>query len=324
MSMDDGDTREHPGESFLLIEYEWFAEIRDDLRDELRSFARQAMAYDAEAGFTMIRDLESPPSNPSGAPRHLVARLTSESDYHSGGQLAAYLAVSDVDEQGVGQAVLVVAPHLRSRGIATLLVEKLSRESPTADWFGTGLKGLRARADGSHPAASRLARRFGFPVVRETWLLLRMIRGAGRQVPAEESRSVDVDERVMGATVLAGVPVPSSAIVPAHGRRLFERTYRLQGDSAGGQLSTRQSVSEEGVPDRMAWMSYSPAASGMRVDDIEALITRATRDLGAAGARLVMAEVDPSAEAIVRASRRTYFQHDQSNLVFAVQLPHNR
>ena len=169
--------REKP---YLLIEYEWHAEVVGDLRNALRQFAKEARVYDAEAGFTALRGLEKPPGPEGGPNRHLVVRMLDDEDGETSPlPIVALLSIVDVDELGVGTAVLVTAPEYRSRGISTLLVEKLAADDPGEGWFGTGLTGIRAIADGAHPAAGRLAARFGFQMVDETWLLLRMIRGRG-------------------------------------------------------------------------------------------------------------------------------------------------
>lgn len=316
---DTASAAEH--QSYVLIDYEWYAEVTGDLREELRDFAGKAASYDEEAGFTRARDLDGPPGPANGPPRRLVVRCVSGEDDTTPGRLAAYLSVGDVDERGVGDAVLVVAPELRSRGIATLLVERLSRESPTSDWFGTGLTRLRALADGAHPAAGRLARRFDFPTVGETWLLLRMLRGPGATTAVQQQPGVHTSQTVTGAEIRAGVPVQSAAVDPAVGRQLVERAYRLGGGSTEPHLVTRHSIAADGVPDQMARMTYGTSASSLSSDDVELLIDAATADLQVAGARSVLAEVDPTADAIVRASRRTYFQHDQSNLSYSVSLP---
>gem|GEM_PF-2559741 len=308
-------------QSYVLIDYEWHAEVTGELRAELRDFAAEARTYDAEAGFTMVRDLDGPPGPASGPPRRLVVRCVGGEDDAAPGRLAAYLSVGEVNERGVGVAVLVVAPDLRSRGIATLLVERLARESVTSDWFGTGLTGLRALADGAHPAAGRLARRFDFPVISETWLLLRMLRGPAAPTAVQQQLQVHTSQTVTGAEIRAGVPVESAAVDPAVGRKLVKRAYRLGDGSTEPHLVTRHSIAADGVADQMARLTYGTSAASLLSADVELLIDAATADLQVAGARAVLAEVDPAADAVVRASRRTYFQHDQSNLTYSVSLP---
>ncbi len=309
-----------PPGPYLLIEYEWFPEVVGGLRETLREFARRAAAHDAEAGFTALGRLDGPPGPVDGPARYLVVRGIGDGDRAAPGEIVALLAITDVDDLGVGEVSLVVAPEHRARGVATLLIERLSAEAAGDDRFGTGLTGIRAVADGAHPAAGRIAARFGFGLVAETWTLLRMVRGHAAGPEASWDGEIEVVERRTAAELRAGVPVPVPGEVTEGVRTLSERVYRPHGGDAGATVTIRHGADGAGRPDQLARLGFGGGAALLSGEIIDILIEKAVGDLRAAGAGAVLAEVDPREQAVVRACRRRYFQHDQSNLVYAVPL----
>ncbi|GAA2736665.1 GNAT family N-acetyltransferase [Actinocorallia aurantiaca] len=305
---------------YLLIEHAWFPEVTGGPREALREFARRARAHDAEAGFTAIGDLDGPPGPADGPARYLVVREIRDDERAGQGEIVALLSITGVDDLGVGEAALVVAPEHRSRGIATLLIERLRAEDAGDDRFGTGLTGIRAVADGAHPAAGRIAARFGFEPVAETWVLLRMVRGHRADLTGAGSREIEVVETRTLAELRAGVPVPVPGD-PAEGlRTLSERVYRPRGGGLGATVTVRHGADGSGRPDQLARLGFGPGAGSLSDEEIDIVIETTLGDLRAAGAGAVLAEIDPRDQAVVRACRRRYFQHDQSNLIYAVPL----
>ncbi|MFZ0715646.1 GNAT family N-acetyltransferase [Mycobacterium sp.] len=306
---------------YLLIDYQWHDTLSGDLLDELAAFSRAARTYDAEAGFTALDEVAGP-TDPAPA-GWLVARRRVADGGVEEPTMVAVVSVVGVDEFGVGTARLVVAPTHRSQGIATLLLEKLFAEAAPA-WFGTGIRGVRAIADGDHPAAGRIGRTFGFDVVEETWWLLRMIRQPAVDVPAGHDATVTAVESVQPAVLHHGVAVPAGASTEGPTRTLTERVYALSTATAGATATTRHGVDESGRPDQLARMSFGHGVALLDPEGIFALLDEAVAGLASAGAGAVLAEVNPAHGAVVRACRQRFFQHDQSNLVYAVPLAQPR
>lgn len=318
MTEQAGTAAEQP---YLLISYEWHATLSDELRDTIGELTKASYLYDREAGFTDIPAPDAADDSNSGA-RHLVVySLLAESD-DADRTLAAYLFVDKVDEQGVGDGLFVVHPDVRSRGIATLLVEKLRADDSGEDWYGTGLSGLRMIVDGGHPAAERLAHRFGFPVTGERWLLIRMSRPGDPTVPAPERVGhFDVVEVISPAAVTNGVV---RAIRPRptdwSGRTLVERHYFVSGQDPDEGLVVRHGLDEDGRPDQLARIEVGPAVEALGAESIDAMFDLALGDVAARGARAVLADVLPADVAVVAVMRGKYFQHDQSNLTVSIDL----
>ena len=123
----------------------------------------EATQADAEAGFTSVALADA---DIAGA-RHLVIGLLPENQADGDPTLAGYLRV----EPG-GEVRFVVAPKVRSRGVATLLFERLGPEG----WAATGEPVLAGWARGDHPAAQRLARRFDLNRTLREWQLVAPLR----------------------------------------------------------------------------------------------------------------------------------------------------
>lgn len=305
---------------YLLIDYEWHDSVSEELVDDLSAFARLARSYDFEAGFTALDEVAGP-TDPEPAGWLVVRRRASDGGGEElpGPAIVAVVTVAGLDEFGVGTARLVVAPEHRSQGIATLLIEKLFAEAAPA-WFGTGIRGVRAIADGDHPAAGRIGREFGFDVVEETWWLLRMIRQPVAVVPGTPNATVTVVESVQPAVLHRGVAVPAAAGDDVAARSLTERVYTLSTAAAGATATTRHGVDGSGRADQLARLSFGHGVALLEPEGIFALVDEAVAGLASAGAGAVVAEVNPAHGAVVRACRQRFFQHDQSNLVYAVPL----
>jgi mycothiol synthase len=326
----------------VLIEHAWFAAPPDDVRQQLAAFAEDAAEYDAEAGFTQItefrREAVAEP-DPAGPPRYLVAWLVEAGSSQSEPAgapasetrtLAACMTITPADARGTAKASFVVAPALRSRGVATSLVENL-----LAGVGGSGLSSLGQQvlaleldAAGHHPAAERLARRFDFQAVQERWQVLRLLRDpvgrpelfGGSEVRVEESREAAAAEPSEGAErslAMARDSRHSKGTVA-----IVRRRYDLAAaaGTSGPAFVTRVCVAADDQPSRLAFAEWAPPASGAAVDDatLDAIVEAALSDLWAAGARAVLAEIDPGDAAVVAGFRRQLFQHDQTNLTFRV------
>ncbi|GAA4474966.1 hypothetical protein GCM10023094_11540 [Rhodococcus olei] len=303
---------------YLLIDYTWCPVLDDDLRVSLREFTVAAYQADREAGFTSIAMAGAGEDDRSAG--HLVVyTMDSDGEFTGVRRLAGYLALDAPGDGGVIEGRFVVAPEHRSRGVATLLVEKLWADRAAHRWFGLDASRVRVIATGSHPAALRLADRFGFPVSGERWSLLANIPRT--QTPEPIGRSIfDTIDSVAPASVVNGVVRPAPEGADTDGRLLTERRYLRSGAAAEDAVVVRHSVDGQDRPDATAQLECRPGLEMLSEPDVDALFDLVLSDLAGRGARSVVADVDPSDMTIVRASRRKDFHHDQSNVVVEVRL----
>lgn len=315
-----------------MITYEWRAELTDAEASEVRDLVAEAAAYDDEAGFSRVRPVGSEGGEPpagSTAYQLVVRYRPVEAEEDATWPLAAYLRV-DVDADGVGSTQFVVHPRFRSLGVGTLTFEKLGLP-PAADdgWWGTGATVLQAWAYGDHPAADRMARRFGAGRVSRMWKLVKPLRRA------------DPDS---GA---ADVAITVGETDDTHARRLAERdgTIRLVSprgrehllagsrvllarDEAGATLGAcRIAESPGGNGDG----STHPAAGAILTMDLDpdgplrdvgrTLLRTAVEAIRQAGARQAQVYVDAEAEVIVQLTRELSFEHDRSDVCYRAPHP---
>ncbi|MGQ0623562.1 MAG: hypothetical protein ACT4PP_02735 [Sporichthyaceae bacterium] len=151
----------------------------------------EAAEYDAEAGFSSAEVVQV--AAPNLVLRQALARLTPGRHGSPDTPLAGYLRL-EVDRAGGAQATLLVRPRFRSLGIATLMFETLA-VSDEPGWGGTGAISIGCWARGNHPAAERMAARFG---AEPQTVMFRMLRG-------DEVRDLDAaDEPAVLAARAAG------------------------------------------------------------------------------------------------------------------------
>src|SRR6516162_1262434 len=167
-----------------MITCAWRASFAPEEETELREMLAAAAAHDTEAGFPAV-SLDRPYRDDAS---HLVVRLLPDhrAGHEGSSPVAAYLRVEPDPDGGPATVWYVVRPEFRSRGISTLLVERLGLDvRADGGWAGTGAAALRIWANGDHPAAQRMARRFeryGVRAARRQWQLLAPLRAA--DVPA--------------------------------------------------------------------------------------------------------------------------------------------
>lgn len=323
------------GSAFLLLDYEWLPRIEGPLRTALSEFAETAFLYDQEAGFSNIVEFRrdhsdaEPRQQDIDTNRHLVAYATEDDgageERRGARDIVAYLSITGVDENGCGAAILVVAPQFRSRGIATLLAERLAAEAPDPfNWFGTGLTRLAFEAAGPHPAAQRLARRMNVLVAGERSLLIRSLRGPvarpelfnGPTVTVEaDEQDPDRPEQRHEHTyeLLKKHPQFARAV------KVVRRRYWLP-DGPLVEAIVRYSVFEDARVSRLAFIEFTGQIATAPDAAIGALIDAAAGDLWTAGVKAVLASIDGGNEALVQATRKRYFQHDQTDLTYIVDL----
>jgi mycothiol synthase len=233
-----------------LITWQW--RPASDAPEVLDLVARAAAA-DQEMGFSTIA---SGAGSPDGQSFDLLARTTRTTRPRvSGGgggtgagagepALAGCLRLH-VTGEGAGEACLLTDPGYRSLGIATAVLEGLRRPSaPGSGWPSPGLRRVAFWAAGSHPAAERLARRFGLPVTAELVRLRRRLTDADFAAGSADSYPlVDLDDLGANQARLASSELAAAEI---SGWRLATAGRRAAAES--DQICTRVALSSHGQP----------------------------------------------------------------------------
>jgi mycothiol synthase len=260
--------------------------------DEAEELARACSEHDQEAGFSQIT-----PSILRTGGRHLLVRAE-----EPGAPLVAYL---HLDDQGRG--TLVVHPDARSNGVATIVLETVE------------LPGAQGWAEGHHPAAERLARRFGCKEKARIWRSVLPL--SGPYAPPLPRPAIPLTED----------PDPGAA------RRLWlasglPERYRPPGDGSARLL---YAAGPEGTPDGYAWLDHGtrtverlrtgvlraivPAAQGAGTGlSLAAGALALLRDEGVQAAE---ARLDPALPRALRLARLLGFQRTQDDVLYTANEP---
>jgi mycothiol synthase len=301
----------------------------DDLRDVL-ALAKTAWKYDEQAGFTRITEAMARQVGSDGrAVRHVIARgsLDDPEWDGEGGELIAY--VNLVVDDGQGAARVVVHPDFRSRGVATMLVETIGLDTDGQGWLDSGATSVMAWAWGHHPAAQRLARRFGLTELARTWQLQRHLTGPfALDLPATSlppGVTLDSTPAEMDPTTIRwieDVAIDSGMSAP-------ERGQLLSSVRAGG-VHAVFAVNAAGIPCGCVAVEHALGTmDGLRAGTVSALVVHrssqrsglglallvlALRRLTTAGAQVALMRMNPHTERAVRLVRRMGFerQHDDA------------
>jgi len=299
-----------------MITYTWRAAFAPEEEHELGEMLAAAAVVDAEAGFPAV-SLDQPyPDDAS----HLVVRLLPDGrmGHERSSPVAAYLRVEPDPDGGRATVRYVVRPEFRSRGISTLLLERLGLDLRAEDgWAGTGASALHIWARGDHPAAQRMARRFeryGVRAARRQWQLLAPLRAA--DVPA--------------APALAPRP-PAGAAERAAVTALWQQCRGRDGPPdraevlvAGPELSgavwydpLADERTDYGAAGRIVAVLAAPGQQEIRAD----LVAAAMAGLRARGFRVAAIAVDAQDHALARSCRLLGFRHDRTDIEYTVGEP---
>ncbi|TQM69729.1 mycothiol synthase [Actinomadura hallensis] len=302
-----------------------------DLEDALR-LVREAGEYDEEAGFTRIpEELVRQAGDGRQTIRHLLVRgdLDDLTWDGTGGHLLAYahLAVQD----GRGLARLVVHPDYRSRGVSTLTVETVGLETGGGGWLGSGARTVRGWAYGHHPAAERLARRFGMTRVSQTWLQVRQLTGPyALELPAAPLPEGVVLDAVEGEAGDALVRECES-VLSRGGLSARARQQVVSGLAAGGArgvLARRPGGEPVGLvlADAEPTVFETRRAGALRALAVArdfqgtglglALLTRTLAEFAARGDQVALMRIDPADDRAVRLVRRLGFERNQDDALY--------
>jgi mycothiol synthase len=310
-----------------MIDWEWFPaggrSFEPAVEAELREMLAEAADVDAEAGFAQLSlDDETGP----GTSRLLVWLLPDERAGRTvprASSLAAYLRV-EPDDDGVGEIGYVVRPQYRSRGITTLLVEKIGLELSGADgWQGTGARSLRVWARGNHPAALRMSlrfRRYGITTALRQWQLL---------IPLRPDREIDPGAAPGGPRVRAAVSAAEREAAAASWTAAGHRhappaaaELLVSGDPVDGAVWIDPGSGERteyGVAGRVVAVltrDRDPAAEQDPL--VRALLVAGLERLRDGGLRVGALTVDSRDRALVHEARSLGLMHDQTDVQYVV------
>jgi len=223
--------------------------------------------------------------------------------------VAAYLRVEPDPGGGPATVRYVVRPELRSRGISTLLVEKIGLElGAPGGWAGTGASGLRVWARGDHPAAQRMARRFecaGVRTARREWQLLAPLRDAGSPGVSGPRPPADATERAAAAALC--------------GREMSSDHFEMlvTGPEVSGAVwydPQADERTEYGIAGRIVAVLTAPGQDELRA----ALVAAAMAALREGGLRVAAIAVDAEDHALARTCRLLGFRHDRTDIEYTV------
>ncbi|AIJ23291.1 hypothetical protein [Amycolatopsis methanolica] len=295
-----------------MITCTWRQALDADEAWEVRELVAEAAEYDEEAGFSTV----TPPGETRG--HELLVRIQ-PGEGERVWPLAAYLRV-DVDE-GVGAVQFVVRPRFRSLGVATSVFEKIGLPGSSAgNWCGTSARELRIWAHGDHPAAHRMARRFGARPVSRMWALVRRLDAAAEwpsgpltvraATAAEAARVAGIEAGATGLVSPAGWEhlLPGSVALVAVGESGEPRgVVRLSGPAANGSPGTATGVV----------LTLAVAGSGDR-GVVRALLGAGLDHLRRGGAGKVELYLDSGNRTGVAVAREFSFEHDRSDVCYLV------
>jgi mycothiol synthase len=274
---------------------------------DVSTLRAEAAAYDAEQGFVPLSPRDSI-DDPDVWELLVQRRRHAENVGHQRiWRNAAYLSVT-----ADGDAEFVVRPEFRSVGVATSLVEKLGTEPEESGSEGLGVRRIRIWAHGSHPAADRMAKRFGLVADRAEVELVVPMASARKWWTGNAPVAIDaLDQRhhraYLEANVGAGKDASEEAI------RLAARddlgvvlgiVVARRGGRAGGEATI------ECVHVREQHRRRGIARS---------LLERMLLELGDSGIRLTRIVVGEK-DHLFPMLRSLGWRHDQTNLRFTVGL----
>jgi mycothiol synthase len=315
-----------------MIDWDWYPAdgpgFASEVEAELREMLAEAADVDAEAGFPQLSlDDETGP----GTSRLLVWLLPDERSGRTVPQassLAAYLRMDPLpgEDAGTGEISYVVRPQYRSRGITTLLVEKIGLElGGDGGWQGTGVRTLRVWARGNHPAALRMAlrfRRYGITTALRQWQLLVPLR-VGREIdPGAETggprvrAAASVDERMAAARLWTAA---GRRHVPPAAAKLLVSGPGDDPDGAVWVDPDSGEPTEYGTAGRLvAVLTRERTSDADESPLVRALLVAGLELLRDGGVRAGAITVDARDRALVHEARSLGLMHDQTDVQYVV------
>jgi mycothiol synthase len=325
--MADGETRDEAP----MLHLDWSRALEAADLDEVLSMVALASEYDAEAGFARIAEESVKQRDVTSSGRafhHLVVRgeLDDVAWDGEGGQVVGYLNLTVDGDDGVVQ--LTVHPRYRSRGVATMMLEQIGLDVAQDGWQGSGARFVHAWAFGHHPAAERLARRFGLTELARSWQLLANLTGP---FAVDLGSPPEVDDIVLSGSPALVAAVDSRELGAVAGAADLSDLERQQLEQGFDRVSTRITTAVDGSGAMVGFVSFDGElglAAGLRSGTIDALVLVSpdrARDVGSAlldavlrslrgaGAQVALMRIDPRRDAVVRLTRVLGFARDQDD-----------
>lgn len=296
-----------------MIAWHWHEELSAEDLVEVEGLLDEAAWYDEEAGFATA----TPGAAPSGAVRHVLvtmpprgSRGSAELDRLPDVRVVAYLRLDILD--GTASTQFVVHPGFRSLGVATLLLERLAADPE--GWAAVpGLRRLSTWAHGAHPAADRVKARLGGTVEHAVFKTLRPV-GGSRPLLGEPS---DLSRRPTDDGVPELVPGHHLALNPSDRAVIDRADTQVSVPGVPGALVLGVDAGDPGG--QLAPLGLVRAVEAGR-EDLDALLTQGLLVLQGLGARMVHAYLDALDDDLVAVSRLLGFEHDQSDLLYSLDL----
>jgi mycothiol synthase len=290
-----------------MITYAWRLSFGPQEERELREMLGAAAEQDAEPGFPAV-SLDQPYGDDAS---HLVVRLLPDGRAGRAGSspVAAYLRVEPGPGAGAATVRYVVRPEFRSRGISTLLLETLGLDlHGEGGWAGTGASAIRVWARGDHPAAQRMASRFGRSGVRpgrRQWQLLAPLSGLPDNGPGPRPPAGAAEEAAAAALWQQPGGPPDDAGVLIDGQ-----------DPAGAAWFDAHpgGPAGYGATGRIIAVTAAPGRPEIRAGLVAAAMAR-LRDHGLRAAAIT---IDAEDRALARDCRLLGFQHDRTDTEYTV------
>jgi GNAT superfamily N-acetyltransferase len=277
----------------MMIRLRWTDYLTAEDVERVTDLIDFAAAYDREAEFSTVSTPTAAEQAADAGPvrvHHLLVTddvgELQEVDFGPRA-LVAYLRVLVADR--AGSVEYVVHPDSRSRGITTLLMERLRGDGPQS-WRRIDAAVLTVVAQGDHPAAQRAALRFGAAETERTWVLVRPLGEDAPPLATAWSAEARID------------------------RGSAEASGRFRVHGAGGV-----SVDVELVPhpDGLTGRIHGdPLPPPEEMQSLLACALEEVSDRGAARATLTIPAEDPR----VLVARHLYFEHERSDVSYRLWL----
>ncbi|GAA4546715.1 GNAT family N-acetyltransferase [Pseudonocardia xishanensis] len=318
-----------------MIDFDWYPPgqgLPSDVEAELREMLRDAAEADAEAGFPQLSLDDEPESDTTRLLVWLLPDDRSGRTVPLAPSLAGYLRIEplhgeDGDLTGTAEVSYVVRPEYRSRGITTMLVEKIGLELGSAEgWCGTGVRALRVWARGNHPAALRMSlrfRRYGIRTALRRWQLVVPLK-VGREIdPGAEPGGIAVRAAQSTAERLAAADL-WTANGPRH-QPPADATLLVSGpaeapDGAVWIDPESGEPTEWGVAGRLVAVLTRDADRDHEDDPlVRALLVAGLEQLRDGGVRAGIITVDSQDRPVVHEARSLGLMHDQTDVQYTVR-----
>lgn len=289
-----------------MISYDWHEELPPDDTPEVQALLAEAAEEDLEGGFPILA------LKGSAKAQHLLVRLLPDERADSAvpetGALAAYLRLSARDD-GTHLAEYVVRPRYRSRGITTLLMERMGVDTRRpSGWVDTGASSVSVWATGDHPAAQRIARRFrrtGLRATRRDWHLVAPVRGIDLPSdarPANGEERAEAEEWFQVARPFDELPHRAQLLVSAGGAVYVDPTATAE--------------TEYGTSGQVVAVLTPPGSRTPEV--LDGLLRTGLAIVGEAGLRVAGLTVRSDDDDLVHACRALDFSHYRTDTEYTV------